>query len=287
MKKLLLFAVLAITTTAVFTYLAGSHLIQPHQHKIDTSEIEGLPYTNVQIPSKSGSILSGWYIAGNSDKPGVLLMHGVRSDRTEMAKRAKFLHEEGYSVLLFDFQAHGESKGDSITFGYLESLDAAAALHFLKQKVANRPVGIIGVSLGGASALLGDASKTCQALVTESVYPTLDQAVADRLRMVLGSWGGYLTPLLTYQLKPRLGFSSSALRPIDHLSQLTCPVFIISGDKDRRTTPEETKAMFTAAHAPKELWIVKGAGHVDFSKFTPEVYREKVLQFLRENLEKI
>ena len=284
MKKIILFAVLALTVILLPSYLAGSYLTQPHQHKVDTTQIKELPYTNVHIPSKSGSDLAGWYIAGDNDKPGVLLMHGVGSDRTQMVKRAKFLHEAGYSVLLFDFQSHGESPGKNITFGYLESLDATAAFHFLKRKVSNRPVAIIGVSLGGASALLGASSRECDALIAESVYPVLDQAVADRLKIVLGEWGGYLTPLLTSQLKPRLGFSASTLRPIDHLAKLTCPIFIISGEKDRRTTEEETKEMFAKAHAPKQLWIVKGAGHVDFSKLKPQLYKERVLKFLRENL---
>ncbi len=284
MKKVILFAVLAIIAIFLPSYLAGSYLMQPHQHKVDTSQIKGLPYINVHIPSESGSALAGWYIAGDSEKPGVLLMHGVGSDRTQMIRRAKFLHEAGYSVLLFDFQSHGESPGRYITFGYLESLDATAAFHFLKRKVSGRAVGIIGVSLGGASALLGTASRECQALIAESVYPALDQAVADRLKIVLGEWGEYLTPLLTSQLRPRLGFSASTLRPVDHLAKLTCPLFIISGEKDRKTTADETREMFARAHAPKQLWIVKDAGHVDFSKLKSQLYKERVLKFLRENL---
>jgi alpha-beta hydrolase superfamily lysophospholipase len=58
------------------------------------------------------------------------MAHAVRADRRSMLGRAEFLHRAGYSVLLFDAQAHGESPGDRITFGYLEALDAAAAVSF-------------------------------------------------------------------------------------------------------------------------------------------------------------
>jgi alpha/beta superfamily hydrolase len=51
-------------------------------------------------------------------------MHGVRANRLSMVERARFLSYAGYSVLLFDFQGHGESTGQHITFGYLESKDA-------------------------------------------------------------------------------------------------------------------------------------------------------------------
>lgn len=33
---------------------------------------------------------------------------------------------------MIDFQSHGESIGDGITFGYLEALDAEAPSHSLK-----------------------------------------------------------------------------------------------------------------------------------------------------------
>ena len=58
-------------------------------------------------------------------------MHGVRANRLVMLARARFLHKAGYAVLLFDFQAHGESSGKRITFGHLEGLDASAAVTFL------------------------------------------------------------------------------------------------------------------------------------------------------------
>lgn len=74
-------------------------------------------------------------------------MHGVRSNWLQMLERAKFLNMHGYAVLLFDFQGHGESPGEYITFGSLESLDAEAALSFLKSKLSKKTIGIIGVSL--------------------------------------------------------------------------------------------------------------------------------------------
>ena len=58
----------------------------------------------------------------------VVLMHGVRANRLQMAGRAEILQRHNFSVLLFNFQAHGESQGQRLTFGRLEGLDAAAAV---------------------------------------------------------------------------------------------------------------------------------------------------------------
>ena len=43
-----------------------------------------------------------------------------RADRSTMVTRAKLLQHHGYSVLLVDLQAHGETPGKQITFGALE-----------------------------------------------------------------------------------------------------------------------------------------------------------------------
>jgi pimeloyl-ACP methyl ester carboxylesterase len=75
------------------------------------------------------------------------------------------LHAHGFAVLLFDFQAHGESPGRRITFGHLEAMDAAAALDFLEQRLPRERVGAIGASLGGAAAVLADPPLRVDALV--------------------------------------------------------------------------------------------------------------------------
>src|SRR5262249_1038978 len=71
----------------------------------------------VTIVSPSGSGLRGWYIAGRPGGGAVVLLHGVHANRLAMLRRARLLKAEGFAVLLFDLQAHGESAGTRITFG--------------------------------------------------------------------------------------------------------------------------------------------------------------------------
>ena len=127
----------------------------------------------------------------------MLLRHGIRENRLRMLPRASFLQEQGFSVLLFDLQAHGESPGRRITFGKLEALDAAAALRFVRGRVPGEQLGAIGVSLGAAAALLGPEPLGLDALVLEAVYPEIDSALANRLRARLGggaAWALFCSP---------------------------------------------------------------------------------------------
>ena len=211
----------------------------------------------------------------------MLLLHGVRGSRLQMLSRARWLHGAGYSVLLIDFQAHGERTGTQISFGLKESQDAAAALQFLHAKAPGEKVAAIAMSLGGAAALLGEQPLPVDALVLESVYPTIDEAVEDRLRIRLGGVAPLVAPLLLWQSKLFLGVSTQRLRPIDHTGEVACPVFVIHGAEDQHTTIDEAKRLFDNAPETKTFWMVDGAAHQDLYAFATEEYQRRVSTFIK------
>lgn len=282
-KKLGIGAVAGVGFGIVAIWGIGGVLVAPANHPVGAPP-PGLAAENVTFPSASGSTIHGWFAAGQRGRGAVLLMHGIHSDRRSQAARAEWLARAGYSVLLFDFQAHGESSGQQITFGHLESRDATAAVHFLQAKLPGEKIGVIGVSLGAASALLADPPLPVNALVLESSYPTLYQATADRLAVRFGRLGRLATPLLTCQLKPRLGVSLDDLRPIERVRTLTTPKLFISGTTDLNTPFGEAQSLFAAAAEPKESWWVAGAAHVDLHDFAGAEYERRVLAFLAANL---
>ena len=99
-----------------------------------------------------------------------------------------------------------------------------------------------------------------------------------------GGLGRLLTPLLTLQLRPRLGIGLEALRPIEHAKTLTVPKFFLSGSADHLTTAQEARDLFAAAAAPKEFWLVANAAHVDLHAFARAEYEQRVLGFLGQHL---
>src|SRR5215471_3754343 len=155
----------------------------------------------VTIASPSGSALKGWYIAGRAGGGAVVLLHGVNANRLAMLRRARLFKAEGFSVLLFDFQAPGER------------------------------VGAVGSSLGGAAAVLGPKPLAVDALVLESVYSEIGTAIANRIRVVLGARVGGLVAqpmalLFEVVLPPFLGMRPAELRPIDHMATIATPLLV-------------------------------------------------------------
>ncbi len=238
----------------------------------------------VVLQSDSGSTIRGWFSHGRPGAGAVLLLHGIGASRLEMVGRARFLAGAGYSVLLIDFRGHGESSQARPTYGGLESRDARAALARLRALAPGERVAVIGISMGGAAALLGPGPLPVDALVLESVYPTIDDAVRDRLRAWLGGVGRALAPLATRVLLPRDGVTAADLRPIDRIHEQTAAVLVLAGTADRYTTIDESRALFARAPEPKALWEVEGAGHVDLHDFARPEYERRVGAFLADHL---
>lgn len=285
-RTLITVAIFAIVGLGA-SWFAASALIAPKQFVVGAPP-SGLNAIAFTTPSESGSVISGWHTrptnsnSANANSGVIVLLHGVRGSRLAMVDRARMLNEAGYATVLIDFQAHGESPGREITMGYLERHDVRAAVAYARREHPHEPIGVIGVSLGGAAALLGSPLEI-DALVLEAVYTTIDVAVHNRVADLLGPLAPVPTSLLLMQLQPRLGIATSELRPIDHIARVDCPVFVLSGTNDRHTTVADDDALLAAAVEPKQLWMVDGAAHVDLYGHDPARYRDHVLQFFHSS----
>ena len=214
----------------------------------------------------------------------ILLVHSIRSNRVEMLSRARFLNAEGYGVLLIDLQAHGETPGERITFGARESGDVEASVAYLRKTFPSERIAAIGVSLGAAAIVLSKHALKLDAVILESLHPTIEEAVKNRLRLHLGEFGPSLSPLLLSQLSFRLDLTPEELSPIIRMGDLNAPLLLISGTDDRHTTVAETERLFATARQPKEMWIVPGGGHFNMHAYAGKEYEDRILNFLERYL---
>ena len=283
LKGMVVFLFLLVLAGLGFSYWIGGQLVAPQPMLIGPAP-DDLYAETVVITGQAGST-HGWWISGDTDKASVLLLHGIRANRIAMLGRARLLARHGYSVLLIDLQAHGESPGEAITLGLRESAGVQVAREWIRRKRPGKPIGAIGVSLGGASILLGPSPSGFDAVVLEAVYPDARQALRNRMTMRFGTVAApVLGKLLEVQVKPRLGISLERLRPIDHIAGVGAPVLVIAGGRDRHTTPAESAALFSRARMPREYWLLPDAAHQDFLHADPVGYESKVLGFLDRNL---
>jgi uncharacterized protein len=276
---LIVFAVLVLAGAAI-VWVIGSKLIAVEPRPV---ALAGPGFEDVLLRAAPDQRVAGSWLPGRG-RGAVLLLHGIRGDRRDMADRARFLNSLGYAVLLIDLPGQGASTASFVTFGLREADGVRAALEELRRRAPGQRIGVIGVSLGAASLVLCRDCPPVDAVVLESMYPTIEEAVANRLRMRLGPAGGPLSALLLWQLPLRLGIRPDALHPIKYVAKVKAPVLIAAGSADLHTTLAETERLFAAAAQPKALWVVEGAAHVNLHAYAPAEYERRIGAFLAVHL---
>lgn len=282
-NKVLTFAVLFLGGSLLL-WLFGSLIAAPNGSRVPAPPTPGQV---VRLTTGSGVELEANYWPGRrAGAPAVLLLHGLDASRSMFDEHAAWLHGLGYAVLAPDFRGHGQSARRARTFGWREAEDAGAAFAFLRAAAPGARIAVVGVSLGGAAALLGATGPLpADAMVLQAVYPDLRTAIANRVSSRVGGVASrFLEPLLSFQTWPRYGVAPARISPIAGLRRYPGPVLVIGGTRDRDTTQAETRALHAAARGDKTLWIVEGTNHVETcGLWTPE-YRTRVGGFLRDTI---
>jgi pimeloyl-ACP methyl ester carboxylesterase len=248
---------------AAFVWGAGSYLARPVNSPVAPPPAPAVP---VRLMTRDGVPIAGSYWPGSRpDGPAVLLMHGINNTRRLFDAKALWLNGLGYAVLAIDLRGHGESGAVERTFGWRESEDAGAALRWLRAGHPGRRVGVIGVSLGGAAALLErEGPLPVQAMVLHAVYPDIRTAIANRIaRFAPRPLARLAEPLLSDQSYLRYGVAPERIAPIEGLRRYRGPVLIIGGRC--ATFPSFSTPSSTRARANGKLKLIG-----DYLKRTPD-----------------
>jgi hypothetical protein len=111
----------------------------------------------------------------------------------------------------------------------------------------------LGVSMGGAAALIGGPIRT-DALIVESVFPDLAPSLSNRLALEIGEAVRAATPILLLALRVAAGIDRRRVRPIEAIGHFHAPILVLTGAEDVKTTREESRALFARANPPKFYW---------------------------------
>ena len=242
----------------------------------------------VEFVSTDGTSLYGWFIPGERPRT-IVLLHGFGEDRRQVLPHAGFLHDAGYSTLLFDLRSRGESGGDAVTFGYHERGDLEGAVRYLKQRpeADGEIVGALGVSMGGATAIMAAVDMPeLKAVVSESAFRSVNSAVASSFEHFIDLPAFPFAPVTVFIIERRLGIRTDEVVPEEYVARISPrAVFIIHGRDDVTIVPEDGLALHAAAGEPREpLWLIENAAHAEGMEVEPDEYARRVLDFFGRHL---
>ncbi|MCC6727789.1 MAG: alpha/beta fold hydrolase [Chthonomonadales bacterium] len=244
---------------------------------------EGMPSEDVEFASRDGLRLSGWFVPARGARAVVVLCHGHPFNRCEMLFWARMLWPR-YHLLLFDFRAMGRSGGNTCTIGHEETRDLIGAVDYLARRPETRglPVGVVGLSMGGAAALMAAAEDPrIRAVATHGAYARLDRAIAQRGRVVLGPLGPALSRPATLVGRRWLGVDPCDVAPVKAIERIAPrPVLLMHGERDRIISPEDGRLLARAGGPTAELWEVPGSGHQRVAPGARAEYSRRLNAFL-------
>lgn len=278
--------ILALIVLLVALWLAGGYvgvgrMIAPRPSVVEQrAELGGKPVQTVSIVTEDGITLSAWYVPDTTGR-AVVLMAGIGHNREQCQYNGERYARLGYTVLMPDLRAVGQSSGTMISMGWHERKDLEACLRFLESKGYNH-IGAHGMSLGAATICYALQDKPALAFVVlESCYDTFEHAINNRLDLRHvphfigwpGQWFGAF----------RMGVSMRQLRPVDCMASCTVPTLILAGDSEGSVKVSETQDLYDHCAAQmKRIHILKGCHHANLMKQSPDECGAAIEHFLSE-----
>lgn len=205
-------------------------------------------WETVAIRPAGGPRLVAWFLRPAQAGPGVggcvMILHGIGDTRAGAVGLAPMFLEKGYAVLLPDSRGHGESGGETISYGVIEKWDALGWARWLRA-AGCRDVFGLGESMGAAILLQAAAEQPAfRAIVAECPFASLRWIAEDRivqrlagpqaLRHLLARilvTGGFWYARLRYRL------DLDAAAPERSVERLRTPVLLIQGLRDTNVAP--------------------------------------------------
>lgn len=226
--------------------------------------------------------------AENSNKTAILL-HGFMNNKDAMAAYAGMFHKMGYSVLMPDARAQGESQGKYIGYGWPEKYDVRKWTEKLLSKEGkDQKIVIFGVSMGGATTMMTSGlkmPKQVKAYIEDCGYTDVKSEFlheAHDLYSLPGPVASGAVNILSGISKVKLGFYLNDASAIKQLEKNTRPMMFIHGSKDNFVPTQMVYKNYKASKGPKELWIAKGAAHARSYETYPQEYEKRVDRFLNK-----
>ncbi|MEM9631496.1 MAG: alpha/beta fold hydrolase [Pseudomonadota bacterium] len=261
----------------MFGNMISNMMVKPFQSPLfDSPEAYGLEYENVAFRSEDGVTLRGWLIKGGTEKVIVQSHFGVQCNRggwtpkghgpitpwkhdIKFLRQAKYLADQGYSVLMYDLRGHGESDIGTtpwVSWGPEEAKDVIAAVDFVSDRFPGADVGLLSICMGSAATTyafgredgLGQRSNL-KAMI--AVQPLLYSCFIKALGMP-----GFMARAGEKVSQQRLGFDMSQPNFVKEAPNVTVPTLVVQNSNDPWTEMGMVQDYYNALTVEKDLKLL-------------------------------
>jgi alpha-beta hydrolase superfamily lysophospholipase len=282
-------AILALLTLASVGWIASERAIHPTQdtYRWTLADYPALHPLDAHIKSRTGASLAVSFFPG-ARRSTIVLSHGYGDNGRQMLPWADFLHRAGFAVITYDMRGRGGSDSLPTTLGALEEADLSSVIDYAVSRADVDParVGVLGLSLGGATSLLAAADdRRIAAVVSDSAFAEATNVIASSFEHFIGLPAFPFAPVTVWIAGWRAGVDVSRIRPADAVHRIgPRPLLLIHCLGDTVILPRNAEEIFAAARQPKQLWMIPGGRHIRGHDVASDEYERRVNAFFNSSL---
>jgi len=276
-----------IVSIVIFTLLLERGIDKMYAYKItahrNTPAKFEIPFEEIQIPTKDGGALYGWWIPASPDAPTLILVHGWSRNVERVMAYIRELHPRGYNLLAFDARNHGNSTlVMHPTVGtFTEDILDVVNYVLNSEKLISPEIGLVGLSIGGGAAIAAAGQDgRIQAVITVGAlsHPIKVMSAHFEEKHIPKFIASFLFGYMRY----RHGIDFNKIAPLTHIPNAKAEIMLIHGENDETIPIVQAEDFLVANPEKTQLWIVPEMGHSDCHRH-PQFW-EKVSVFLEGSL---
>ena len=215
-----------------------------------------------------------------------VIMHGYTSCKENMLFYAGKYYEKGWSVLIPDQRAHGESGGEYCALGWAERLDAIKWAEYIASETPEAEIVMHGVSMGASSLLMAAGEgfpENVTAVVSDCAFTDVMSIMEHQISTRLGSAAAMLRFGGSIVSQLRCGSGWNEASALAGVSESRVPIMFVHGGGDEFVPVSMAQELYAAAACSRAILVIPGADHALSAYEDTEKYWTEVLNFVENN----
>ena len=245
------------------------------------------PHSDQWVMSEDGLRLHGTWFPRGDCKKVVICFHGYTSQgMKDYFGLSGYYLNHGYSMLLVDERAHGESEGKYIGFGCLDRQDALKWIDWVIRKCGeDTEILLHGTSMGAATVLMTSGLELpaqVKGIISDCAFTSPKEVFSHVLKSMYHMPAFPTMQLADFLNRKLSGYGLDECNAAREVKKAKVPILFIHGSGDTFVPCSMCETIYENCASPKKKLIVEGAAHAESYYKDTDAYENALTEFIGE-----